>query len=294
MDSFQVKESGNPTMVSLFLYSLGLLTNELVITLPAILFAYELILGSKNLKKAVPFGLLSLFYLGLRFFLFAPPTKGDYIQSIGINIIHNAKAYFLWSFNLPDEIKAQFLNFFQINPQFIKDFPSFTTILLVTFFINLIIYLLGAYKNPKIFFFGFSWFLLGLTPVIFFPKHSFSYYLEISLIGLLLPYALFISRFSLLNFSLLSLFLLTWVISSFNTIKFNELIHWAPQRAANSLRLITEIKKKYPNEKSTVYVLNTPENRYSLNGEEAVKVFFKNPKIRTIYTQEAPGKHLIR
>lgn len=296
---------------AIVLYILGICTNELVITLPGILLGYELFLGKRKLKELIPYVAIALIYVVLRFVFFAPSTEGVYTISFGKEATNNLKAYVLWSVNLPEEIKAQFVSTLKINPEFIKNFKDDVTIFATTMAINISIFLIAfavslikrKKETAKILGFGATWFFIGLTPVLFFPKHSFTYYLEISLVGMLIPLCFCIdelvknlkNKAPIIAYGFLCIVLLNWVIGSNATIIFNEKVHWAPQRSKLSNKLQSEIKRIYPIKPAnkTVYVYDTDENKLSLNNQDAVKILFNDNTMEVVYVTAGKDNTLL-
>lgn len=288
-------------LLSVGIFFVGLLINEMVVILPAILFLYQLYLRKLEIKKLLPFFSIAFFIFLLRFFIFPPPVTGSYQVGLGKEIFINLRAYLLWSFNWPEEMKAQFVSLFKFNPQFVKEFTWYLGSFLTTFFISILLMFVipvvlliskAKWYFANLFIFSFSWFVIGLLPIIFFTKHSFSYYLPISLVGLLL---FGVSTFGYLHeiiykvskplaFILIFVLLANWTFSTFVTIDFNSKIHWAPRRAALSKVLVEEAKRKDPlPSKNMVNVRNLSENKLALNDQDAFKVIYNSDHIMTIY-----------
>jgi len=103
--------------LSFFLFFLGLFVNELVIILPVLLALYLWLVKRKSsVKPLFPFFAIATIFLLIRFYLFPPPTEGNYEISLGKHILNNLEAYLLWSYNWSEEMKAQLVNFFSFNP----------------------------------------------------------------------------------------------------------------------------------------------------------------------------------
>lgn len=290
-------------LFSLGAFFLGLFTNEMVIVLPLILFFYQIYLRKTNLRKLLPYFLTASVLLIMRFLIFRPPVTGSYQLELGKEIFTNLRGYLLWSYNWPEEMKAQFLNFRQINPVFIKEFPFYFSVFMITILINLLLLFIipsvcilinRKWKFIFLFFFCLIWFVTGLLPVLFFTNHTFSYYLPISLFGLLL-FGASIFRYwigIIFNTSkiIASIFvivlIINWTISTMITIDFNSKIHWAPQRAKRSRLLVERAGEFYP--KSTIksnyiFVRPSSENKLALNNQDAFKVIYGSDNIVTIY-----------
>ena len=290
--------------LSFFLFFLGLFVNELVIILPVLLALYLWLVKRKSsVKPLFPFFAIATIFLLIRFYLFPPPTEGNYEISLGKHILNNLEAYLLWSYNWSEEMKAQLVNFFSFNPQFIKDFKAYFMTLTASLIINILfLYILPAllvvrYEWKKISgltFFCSLWFLLGLSPVLLFPKHVFSYYLPISLVGLLLISTTFFSTFISLIYHrirwmayiIVIIFLANWFYTSYVSFDFNRNVHWAPRRAQLAGNLVQNAKEEYskPDVLSVLYVRDLPEYKLALNDQDAMVAITGRDNFKTVYT----------
>lgn len=289
-------------LFSYLCFIIGILVNEIAIIASPILWLYYFF--SKEKEKSKYLFLLSItafIFLFSRILLFPVPTYGDYELSVGRHILTNLQAYLLWSFNWPEEMKAQLINFYTVNPVFIKDFPWFYKVFVVSLMINIAFFyfiplifrrLMFSKSSLSIIAFTFLWFVIGLSPVLLFPKHTFSYYLPISLTGLLilscqlLFYLLTVIRnkFPFAVYPVILVILLTWYYTSAVGVEFNSLIHWAPRRAKIAEKLTEEVKMKYiDNKENILYVRNLPEFKLALNNQDAMIVITGRKEFQTIY-----------
>lgn len=298
---FWQKQKTKYYVLSIILFILGLFTNEIVMLLPIVLLFYQFYASKIEIKKLSPYFTGAVLLIVARFMVFPPPINGAYQLGLGKELASNLRAYLLWSFNWPEEMKAQFTNLLMVNPVFIKEFFGYFAAFIVTFAIDITLF----YVLPLIFIvrkkskelfklavFCGAWFIIGLLPVLFFTGHSFAYYLPISLVGLLfLSNSLFKYFLEMLDKHnrYMSLFVITilivsWIISSVFTIDFNSKIHWAPRRAQLSELLVEQIKND-PTvlQNKVAFVNNTSENKLALNNQDALKVIFNDGKIRTVY-----------
>ena len=296
------KKESSYHYLSIFVFIIGVLTNEIVIVLIPILLAYRVFLEKFKIKKILPYILVFFVIFVFRFMVFTPPVHGSYQIGISKDLFVNLRAYLLWSFNWPEEMKAQFVSLFGINKQFIREFPWYFGIFFVTFVINVFFFYiipvtLLILKKMKHFYprimFGIIWFVAGLTPVLFFTQHSFSYYLPISLVGLLLlSTSLFgylfmtISRSNKFLAYILTVFLLSsWMITSIVSVEFNSKIHWVPRRASLSEIFVRKAIQLNPPEEihsNFIFVRPSSENKLSLNNQDAFRVIYNKPVV-TIY-----------
>lgn len=298
-------------LLSFLFFTSGLFVNEMVIVAPFIFFLFIFILRRQEVRKVfylLPYTGVSLFFLVFRFFVNPAPTFGLYTMMIGKHIVNNLEAYMLWSFNWPEEMKAQLLNFVTVNPEFIKGFSQYYFIFIssLLFFIVLwygipcILILRDREKAPIPFIcFGLSWFIVGLLPVLFFPQHTFSYYLPISFVGFLVwSLAILDILFKKVKktpfyfFSSVAI-LVVWILVSNTTIDFNQKVHWAPRRAKQAELLMKKAKIIYSPHDLAISVFLSSENKLSLNDQDAFKIIFANEKIITHYTAEKEAKEVL-
>lgn len=282
----------------------ALFTYEMAAVIPFLLLVYILLIHKKRREFLISFPhmFIAVIFTGTRLIFFPLPQTREYQISFGSYIIQNLKGYVLWSLNWPEEMKAQFINFHTINPQFIKDFPFYFAIFAVTLSIFIALFLIIPFilmllKRCKVQFkyviFGLSWFVIGLLPVLFFSKHSFAYYLSLSSIGLyIVLFTIFENSYkkktSLLVYSTaLVVFLFSWLVSVNTTIDFNSKVHWAPRRAKLSKTMIENSKSLFDNSMiNEIYIDSSSENRLALNDQDAFIMLSKNIHFVTYYQRK--------
>ncbi len=294
--------------LSFIVFLCGLAANEIVAILPIILFFYEIFLRKKFvIKRLTPYLFFVLIILVIRFVFFTPPSFGVYRFSIGRHIFSNLKTYLLWSFNWSEKLTEQMTSLFIFNDKITSLFYDYALIILFTSTIIFLLFYLLPFifilKSRKIKSFlgvillGNSWFIAGLLPILFFSDHKFSYYLPISLVGLLLVSLSFYNYLirKVYNYSKwLSYFLLcnivvVWLWSAVATIDFNTKNHWAPYLAYLSKELVNKAKIDMVRKHSLadeIYIPYLQENKFALNDQDAFKVVFGREDIVTIYKKE--------
>lgn len=288
---------------SVIFFILGIFVNELLITFPFILLLMCLYLyqDKKNLVHTLPFYIIDIGYIFARFIFFRPPSVGVYRMAINKEVLLNIKGYLIWLFNWPEEMKSQFQSLFKINPLFMKEFQFFGYSFILTLFIILSVFIIFILMNLflkdkftviKKLIILFLMFIGSLAPVLFFSNHSFSYYLPIPLILILILFSDLLKIIRLLDTSkskliylLIFLLISSWYYSSLVTVRFNSLIHWAPRRALLSEKLVKGFladKKSEPNKKIFI-IQNTSENKLALNNQDGLKIIFNDDNIETYY-----------
>ncbi len=288
---------------SVISFILGLFVNEMMVTFPLILLLMCVYLNKfkKNLIHILPFITIDMIYILTRFLFFRPPSDGAYQLAINKEVLLNLRGYVLWLFNWPEEMKAQFVSLFKINPIFMKGFQFYGISFILSLFIILSVFIIIILPNlllkkrlvviKKLIILCLM-FISSLVPVLFFPLHSFSYYLPIPLILFLIVLSDFLKIIESCNalqykisYFLIILLISSWYYSAIVAVRFNNLIHWAPRRALLSEKLVKQSlgdKKSEPNKKIFI-IQNTSENKLALNNQDGLKIIFNDDKIETYY-----------
>lgn len=298
-------------------FVIGLLVNELLITLPAMITVYAFRKGKSEMQKTLKFWIIAVVYFIFRLKVASFSTGEGYSLLTSLQqIFLNLRNYLLWVLNWPDEIANQFMSFTQLNPEFMQGFSKyvyiwvFETILIALCFT--VIPLIAAAKNRlikpelKLVGFGLFWFIATLSPVLFFSKHFFSYYLPIPLIGLLIIFGVLwkqiratsLTRYA---FPLLVIICGVWYWAAVSTMEFNMHIHWSIRRANRSYTLVSKLLDEYPHLPETAVVLIPPrsdeENMWALGESNAIQVLYNNPDLETFfgsrseYLADFPNSH---
>lgn len=285
-------------------FILGLMTNELMITLPAIL----LLITIMNKKKVSPpifilSGIVAVFYICIRF-LYRPVFDGDYTLGFElISFIKTLRDYILWSFNFPEEVSNQFISFFAFNEEFTKSFVSsisWWTVNIISIIVFAISSLYIEFRNqvrhmPRIMILGILWFMIALSPLLIFREHAYSYYLPIPLVGILIFFAsslnMWLEKFpkqkKMLVFLTLGM-LFIFINSSRHTINFNKDVHWAPRRAVIAKKVIQKMQNLYQDlpRDALISVKGNDEYKWALGDQHALQVIYKSDLITTLYQME--------
>lgn len=286
--------------ISLMMFIIGLLTNEMIITLPIVLGLYQLLfVRKKTLKNLVPFIIGAVVWVMLRFYVFPPSTSGNYTIQIGFHILSNLKSYLFWSFNWSEIMTEQMIRPFIFNyqldgyrPVVISSIASFLLLFILLFMLPAISFLKKKHKgNIRFIVFGSLSYIIGLIPVLFFTQHKFPYYLSISQLFFILISLSFlkeiwtnISEKNKSDIRYLSIITVIWVFQSFLTTQFNTVLHWAPRRADASSLLIRMARERYvASSPKFIAIPDSSENKLALNNQDAFQVIFHSSTIQTIY-----------
>jgi len=143
--------------------------------------------------------------------------------------------------------------------------------------------------------FGILWFIVTLSPVLYFANHYYAYYVPIPLFGLLL--AAFVSfekgiyRKYPRSIMFVGIFLLFWIFGSWKTLRLNEHIHWVTRRAQLSQKLTTELVEKYstlPEQATVVFTeaVGSDEYKWAMGDQYAVKTLYGLDSLRTVFGKD--------
>lgn len=265
-----------------------------------------LILNGVNkptLKKLLPFLIISVLYLIARFFIFPLPRTDQYELILKPGILTNIFWYFVWTFNIPEKMST-IIFFSKPKSSILASFQFFKylalpIVLIIIFWITIFISKLNVGKIIK----GFEWFVFGVLPVLFLPKHAFPMYLTVGAIGLFYLFASSLEKLKIKNNLLLLMFSMIWIISSYLTLSFTKETHWAVNEQAISRAYMVYVKKHIQNPSSESIFLFRPADlnfskkndfvlvetedtlRQSLNNQDAIQVLYNNSSLQSIFAK---------
>ncbi len=285
---------------SLLFFALALCSTELSLVVPALILIVDP-KPEKRFKNLLPFLLLIIPYVAARFLIFPAPTHSEYAPIVSSKILVNSIWYFSWIFNTAERFSTIFY-LSQINSWWIlvKEFSSLLAgpVFLMASFTAL---LLVTKPKTKVLARGLTWFIIGLSPVIFLTGHAYAMYLSIASLGII--YILCTCIESLPRFQKSALLILgsVWFISSFLTVNFLRSNHWISneQAISKAYSLFVKEEVKNPQHGSTFVFRNAQKDfsdKYnltlldsenilyqSLNGDSAIQVLYSDSSLKSIY-----------
>ncbi len=285
--------------VSLIFFALAMASSELTLVLPLIMFVYLAINGKmKFFKYLLPFLLIDIFYLILRFLMFPIPAKGDYALSINFQIVNNLFWYIFWALGFPESFKS--LIFPSQLAQSIKVITQFWQISLgvsLLFLVLLKLFLKTLNGNIKFYSWCCVFLVLGLAPVLPLVNHSYPIYLGFAGIGLILIILQSIKKAPhLYLFALLVL----WIWVAFYNFRFTRATHWVRNEQAISKAYVDFTKKTVTNPQGGAVFLFRPGDldfnvrhkfslkdistvRQTLNYNDAMQVIYNDSSLKSFY-----------
>lgn len=255
---------------------------------------YSGIVRSK-VKILIPFILISISYIIFRI-INLPTLNNDYGVHLGLNIIKNLFWYFVWLFNIPEEIKYQtVITKLSLTPNIISNAGIFFYPLLFAClgaFFSLIVLIKTLNIKSIYYLFGIILFGLSLLPVLSFTSHSFTYYLTVPSLVILLYFSLLFKKISLnkVNKNYLVILIILWLLSSFFNIKITKRLHWIYKEELVSHEFVINTLSKYkeiPKNTSVVLLYTNGISKQSLQDQQALQVIYNDKSLRTIYQENS-------
>ena len=297
-------------LLSLILFFLALLCHEIAIVFPGIIFLIEMT-NSKKILKLSPFFLVVLIYLLFTSFTSLPNQQ---VYQLSINpksILNTFGWYTLWSFGLPEMLVDFVGPGFKINENFISWFPLYSKIVFPLFlFISISFFSFVLILKKKIltrsFLLTSSFFIISISPFLFFPQKKFVYYLDLASVW----FAIFLSiiLFKICQKSNLRAWVVLIVMALSivykETSDINKITYWAAKRSKSAEYLVTDLKNKFPNppKGAVFYIKDDPDYPfiskewgssskqafYILSGSDAFKLIYKDSSIKAYYQANDP------
>ena len=285
-------------LLSFTFYLITVGSYEFSVTWPAIWgFYYFLIMKNplvKSAKMFSPFIIVSVIYLLARLVMIKIPQIPQYQIAASFESLKSFFWYFLWSFNIPEELKKQVVtNLIGLNPIFLAEFwkltfISFTSFLwTITLAVAFPILTKKHLASVKLILFSLMFFTLAISPVLILPNHTFSMYLALASIGIytLLAYLLTLLKSRAAVFLVLSI----WIFSSFVTISFYRINSWMIEAQKVGRTFTASIKHQFPNlpgNSTVLYYLPNPWQWQALSYGEAIKTIYNDQTLGIYYNEE--------
>ncbi len=268
--------------LSLLIFIIGLFTHEVVIIFPALVF----LLRRPPLTYLINLLFFSVIYLIFRLFIIPIPITGTYNLHLGSDTLSSFIWYGLWSLNLPEELKYQFvLSKLTFQPKFVTNFIPHLTIWLAGLLIILLLIFTRLLQllrqSSHLLATGLLWFIAGTSLFLLLPLHQYPMYALAGLPGLTLILALAAPRRPLA----LIIFLLAWLVPAFVTLRFSELTHWTVQEARRVEDIFHRSQKQYSEfpPYSTLIIKTDYQLNQALFDQLGLQFLYQHPTLKTYY-----------
>lgn len=296
-----------------FLLALG--SHELSAFIPLVFLGFSLI----NRRPAIllwPFFTALLIFIYLDFSVIGfSSTEQQYKATFSPKAIFNSLAWYIsWAFGFPE----MFLDFigpkFSINPNLMKfwgDYVAgiffFGLVAATVFVMNFLVSVRAGILKDRKFWVLLFWLILALSPVIIFPLHKSTYYLNPALpafwglMGLVTVYSyewLKKINIRIVGF-LIGAFMASAISLSFISVALAKVTYPAANRGRIAEKLVGDIQIMYPQlpKGAVIYIKNDPnypkisgdwggsskQAAFVLNGSDALQLVYKDPNLRVVY-----------
>jgi hypothetical protein len=240
------------SVLSLLFFVLALMSKETAVVLPAIVLTYSLVFTKKNslkevLKKHLPFWLISITYLLLRFFVFKLPVGDSYIFSfLPSKILNTLLWYVLWSFGTPELLVDYVSSGLRPLPRLFTDYPIWSYIMILGTLISVSVSGYVFFKNLRKFtkehFFSLFIFLVSISPLLVLPFHKFTLELGLPLVGFSIFIALLLKNHPKVS----KIFLFTFILFNLSTNYLTYTRHYSVQRSKTAKKIHQYFQSEYP------------------------------------------------
>lgn len=307
----------NRKRLSFVAFVLALMTDELALAIPALIVG---IMWLKNTDKNwlnkkffldvvkniwVHTLVVGVFLYMVVFVIGTSQSEVEYKINLNPKTFANTLSWYVaWSIGIPEMLVDFLGSGLKLNPDLMKNWGNYFKVIFIsagTFTAFLGLAILQNFKRWKLFkdkkfWFLVMWFIVGIMPVLFWPIHKKTVYLQVSLPAICTLFA-----YLLVNYKkpVLILGSLAFVALNITTIKLAENTYWAKQRGDVAQKLITDFKGQYPTlpQNAVVIVKNDPEYPFISkewggtstqayfvwNGSDALQLLYKDSGIRVEY-----------
>lgn len=296
------------TALILIVYTMGLLSNEFMITFPLILLLYIFVIKRKELRNFIfilfLISCVSFVYLVLRFILFKP-NFGSYQFIFDKSLISSYRWFTLFFFNWPETMKDHMITFYKVSPGFLKSFSReyylFVVNLIIPILLCIIFPLILIIREKKlekfirskirIISFFILWFFVTLGPIIFIPSHISPHQGSIALFGFLMLLLIpldFMNRKNL-NLAVMIILLLIWFVGTIVTVNFNNKYHWIARRSNIARYWIAKANNNFktlPDSAVLIIQDEDKEVKVALSDGRAFEVYY-NDSVKTIFSTDS-------
>jgi len=261
-------EKKNKTLyISSLICSLfALMSKETSIILPLLILLIEIHRGQKfkisqNLKTLIyrisPFCLITLIYISRLFLIHAMISSGAYKMKFSLDLLFQNLAFY---------ITNSFNNTFEI---------FILSMLILVAFLEI--------ENRKCSLLSVIWFFVGLLPFIFLERHSYPYYLSLSLVGLSVLLSIGVKycydRVTLSRYVLTLILLVIFIISASGSINAKENLSAITIQEKTACNILSDLKDNfsYFPDGSLIYIRNSDERMYwALGFGSAIRLYYGN------------------
>ncbi len=248
--------------------------------------------------------ILAVYGIG-HFFFYGLPSGSSYIFEIGKPTLNIFVWYLLWAMSTPTMLIDFVGPKLAINPvlwQIMRINIKLFFVFFIIFLFCLFLLFLKSKVKPKLFLLG-VWLLVGVLPVLPFPKHHLAIEQSLTLVGLSFVIGILISQgWREKGFSRIisTVCLLSYLVVVFNSVEIASKTHYIANGSKLVQRII-EYLKDLPGGISEDRVLYFKDGRIlvpqygssrqislALGGDRAIKLLFHQPDIQVFFEDGKP------
>jgi len=232
---------------TILFFILALMSKETAVVLPAILVLYDWSIKKINFRKLIPFGLVVLPYLYLRFKVFGGADGETYSWIFSpVRALNTFMWYGLWSVGAPELLLDYIGPGLRPIPRFFTDFPFWWRLIIWPLILNIIFILILFIKrirtvDRQLIIFVAS-FVVSLCPVLFLPEHKFAVELGLPMVWFSLFIAKLLSENKMVSVAFIASFLILNIPMNILTSQ----RHYSVGRAIVSKKVYDFVKTNYP------------------------------------------------
>ncbi len=315
--SFLFSRNGKYLFYSLVLFILAILSHESSIVFLGLIFVLECLnlkkINITNVKKMMiyllPFIILVLIRVSIMITVKGLPAEDVYQPQFSVKTALNSLMWYsLWSIGLPEMLVDFVGSKFAINPNFFRWYGQYAkivfplTVYAILYLSLSLVRLRHVFLRQKSFLIYILFYLISLSPFLFFPLHKFIYYLSLPMVWFSLLLGIILGeswRAKGLQRLLAGIFISSFIIVSYMTININKITHWSAKRAEAAKVLLGDIKRLYPkiNRNQIFYFTDDPyypniakewgssskQAFYILSGSDALQLLYNDISIKAYY-----------
>jgi len=260
---------------SIFFFVLSLLSKETAVVVPFLLLGLIFLTRKNKIKNTLPYFLITLLYLFLRFKYFGGAAGDSYIYDFSLKKALNTLFwYIVWTFGAPENLVDYVGSGLKIVPKFFTDFPIWSTVMLAelgSLFVFLV-FSLTTLKNKisqnwRLIIFCLFFFLVSLGPVIFMPWHKFAHALSLPMVGSSLLLGFLLADRKLV----LKIFLAIYLVTNLSMNLFLYSRHYSVNRSRISEKVYQYFSQNYPQAPVNSYFVFTDDPASPHQGKDQSK-----------------------
>ncbi len=234
---------------ALLFFILALTSKETAVIIPILILITDWFKKRVKLSNYLPYFIILLPYLYLRFHVFGTTTGDSYSWNFSpLKALNTFSWYSLWSIGAPELLVDYIGSGFRPIPRFFTDFviwwPFIIFPLLILIVLSLYLFFKYYGKSSRDFVFGLLFFLASLSPVLFLPTHKFTLELGLPLIGFSMAIFSLFTRTNKITY----IFLFVYIFYNLSMNYLTYTTHYSVNRAKVSQKIYKYFLKKYPTE----------------------------------------------